>query len=421
MSPRHQDGFIFGDLNACEHRGEPEHEHSTKCVRAWHVRYYITRDGQRVQHSEKLHDRDNKHHSKTCKAVKDLADAVMRKVNLEAGTLKDETVWTLDKFYSEVFLPWCRLTNAEGTPNIKASTLSGWQKHYRLYLQPHLGQIELSKINTARCSDVLTILAKQGLGNRTVSHAKALGRMIFKRAEAKSIVQGNPWASAKPETKPLKQKPTYAYSLAEAQKIFTALEAYPEAQLVFCFAFFAGCRPSEITGIRYENIVDGRLYLKEAIWRGHSGSLKTGTGDNRPKILPALVLDKIERWWVMNGRPETGYLFASKVLGPDGKPQPKSAENVAYRVIRPVCEKAGVYWDGLYSARRGCATLMRELTGNDLAGQYQLAHRTSDTTEQYYAKSLSTAAEKAVDSVNHETASWGLLPATTDKVIEAEE
>jgi hypothetical protein len=67
---------------------------------AFHVRYYVTEivDGQpkRVQRSKWLCKKDNKHHSRTCKAVKQLAATEMEKVNGESGVTQQRDISVID-------------------------------------------------------------------------------------------------------------------------------------------------------------------------------------------------------------------------------------------------------------------------------------------------------------------------------------
>src|SRR5579864_7507431 len=84
-------------------RGHVFEQHS-----AFHVRYYTTElnDGEpkRVQRSERLCSKDNKHHSTKCKPVQQLAAGVMERVNANAGTLTEADTKISD-FWTTVYLP----------------------------------------------------------------------------------------------------------------------------------------------------------------------------------------------------------------------------------------------------------------------------------------------------------------------------
>jgi hypothetical protein len=94
---------------------------------AYHVRYYETEivDGkpQRVQRSKRLCTKDNKHHSVTCKAVKQLAATEMEKVNSESGVTQHGDTSVTD-FWDTIYLPHVEKTT-------KPSTLSGYKAIWR--------------------------------------------------------------------------------------------------------------------------------------------------------------------------------------------------------------------------------------------------------------------------------------------------
>lgn len=97
---------------------------------AFHVRYYVTEivDGkpQRVQRSKRLCTKDNKHHSVTCKPVKQLAATEMEKVNSESGVTQQGDVSVTD-FWDTIYLPQIEKTR-------KPSTLSGYKAIWRQHL-----------------------------------------------------------------------------------------------------------------------------------------------------------------------------------------------------------------------------------------------------------------------------------------------
>src|SRR4051812_3696075 len=75
---------------------------------AFHVRYYVIEivDGNatRVQRSERLCKKDNKHHSRTCKPVQQLAARVMERINA-ANDATPETDVRVTEFWEQTYLP----------------------------------------------------------------------------------------------------------------------------------------------------------------------------------------------------------------------------------------------------------------------------------------------------------------------------
>jgi hypothetical protein len=116
---RHQTGYIF------ESKSE-----------AFHVRYYTPEivDGQakRVQRSHLLCRKDNKHFSKTCKAVKLLRDEFMRTVNAASGQANEQDMKVTD-FWEQHYLPFVQ-------ENMKPSTVSGYKQIWSQHLRQHFGE-----------------------------------------------------------------------------------------------------------------------------------------------------------------------------------------------------------------------------------------------------------------------------------------
>lgn len=107
-------------LEAC--MGRYQRGHIFEQHKAFHVRYYTTErvDGQpkRVQESECLCSKNNRHHSITWKPVRTLAAEVMERINAIAGAQQDKDTKT--NFGETVYPPHVR--------NTKASTVHGYKK-----------------------------------------------------------------------------------------------------------------------------------------------------------------------------------------------------------------------------------------------------------------------------------------------------
>src|ERR1035437_212613 len=110
--------------------GRYQRGHVFEQHRAFHVRYYTTEviDGQpkRVQRSERLCSKDNKHHSTKCKPVQQLAAGVMERVSANAGTLAEADIKMAD-FWTTAYLPHIER-------NTKASMIHGYKEDLGLPL-----------------------------------------------------------------------------------------------------------------------------------------------------------------------------------------------------------------------------------------------------------------------------------------------
>jgi integrase len=88
--------------------------------------------------------------------------------------------------------------------------------------------------------------------------------------------------------------------------------------------------------------------------------------------------------WPHHG-PHTGWVF------PNQKKGPLNVESFCRNTIMPLLAKANVEWKGLYSARRGCATMLTGLTGNVLAARAVLRHKSMAVTLAKYDKANEVA------------------------------
>jgi hypothetical protein len=165
---RHQTGYIFESSSG-----------------AFHVRYYTTEivDGQakRVQKSHLLCRKDNKHFSRTCKAVKLLRDEFMRTVNTSQRNEEDMLV---NDFWEQRYLPFV-------TENMKPSTVSGYKQIWGQHLKEHFAGMTLQGYRTHVGSALLLSLTKTQ-GRRTLNHIRSLASGIFTHAINEGRLESNP-------------------------------------------------------------------------------------------------------------------------------------------------------------------------------------------------------------------------------------
>jgi len=378
---------------------------------AFHVRYYVTEivDGQpkRVQRSKWLCKKDNKHHSKTCKAVKQLAATEMEKVNGESGVTQQADISVTD-FWDTVYLPHVEKTT-------KPSTLSGYKAIWRQNLAAVFAGFNLRDYHTHHATRYLTGLADKGLGAKTIAHIRSLASGMFKHALRLNYITVNPWRDAGSLTPIKKGKATHAYTLEEAEAISNALIDNPPAQVVFCLAAFLGLRPGEISALKWDDIEwnDGVswIHIRRAAWRSFVGTTKTEESvASVPLIEP--VKSMLLSW---------KKLTAGEWVFPNRSNSPMQMEGFQKRVIAPVLAKSkalkkkGIKWHGLYAGRRAAATLLVQLTGNAVAAQFVLRHKNLATTTGFYVKPVQTAAVEGMRLVEETLTSRKALAETNGK------
>jgi integrase len=364
---RYQNGHIF-------------EQHS-----AFHVRYYLTEivDGKptRVQRSERLCTKDQKHHSTTCKPVKQLAADVMERVNSIQGTTSESDMSVSD-FWETVYLPHIE-------KNTKASTIHGYKQIWKHNLSSAFAGVSLRDYQTHHATQYLTRLAERGLGVRTIAHIRSLASGLFRHALRLNRIAVNPWRDAGSLSNIKKSEKTHAYTLEAAEAISNALIDSPPAQVVFCLAAFLGLRPGEISALKWADIDDDWIHIRRAAWRSIVGTTKTEESvASVPLIEP--VKSMLQAWRKMT---------AGEWVFPNRANKPMEMSGYCKRIIVPILRKKKITWHGLYAGRRSAATLLVQLTGNAVASQYVLRHKNLATTTAFYVKPVQTAAVEGMKLV----------------------
>jgi integrase len=375
--------------------------HVSEAHGAFHVRYYRTEivDGQprRVQRSERLCTKDNKHHSTTCRAVKTLAAGVMERVNASAGTVPEADISVAD-FWKNVYLPHIER-------NAKASTIHGYKKIWDSHLAAAFAGFNLTDYQTHHATKYLTSLAERDLGVRTIAHIRSLASGMFRHALRLNRVTVNPWRDAGSLSPVKKSDATHAYTLEQAEAISNALVDSPPAQVIFCLAAFMGLRPGEISALKWEDIDGDWVHIRRSAWHSIVDTTKTEESvASVPLIEP--VRSMLSAWRLTK---------SSDWVFPNRRNKPTEMSAFSKRVIIPELKKKGITWHGLYAGRRAAATLLVQLTGNAVAAQFVLRHKNLATTTAFYVKPVSVAGVEGMRLVEETLAKRKALQAAAGK------
>jgi integrase len=345
----------------------------------FYVRYRQVqlRDGQpvRVQRSEYLCDRDGIHNSVDCRAVKNKRDEFMLRINAPKSMGVEMPV---AEFWKGVYLPFAE-------KNLRASTLGGYRQIWNQHLSSHFGTTTLREYTTAHCSRYLTSLTAR-YGRRTLNHIRAVASAIFSHALNLGYCEANPVKGAKALGRIKETANTPHYTLAEAREIIAVQDAQPA--LLFGLCFYMGLRPSEAVALQWADIADNHLNIKRACVRGVVGDCKTPESRASLPIIKQ-VAELLANWRVLCPQSTEGWIFPR--TGPHGESGVIDLRAFSTEVLRARCREKGLNWKGLYAGRRGAATLLVELTGNLVAAQELLRHKSIVTTGQFYKKLTSTA------------------------------
>ena len=333
----------------------------------------------RVQKSRKLCDVDNQHRAVTSKSVRDLAQKVMDEVNgYTPGTPITPEI-TLADYWEKHYLTWAE-------SNLKPSTLHGYKQVFHQHLTK-LGKQPLKDITTPIGTKFLGQLAEDGQGERTITHTKWVASGIYKIAVAQGFAASNPWPASRCLVKTADPSSTEAYSVTEALGILAAIDRV-DAKLAFALACFLGMRKGEIQVLKWEDFVDGEVRIERAMSRTQVLET-TKTGKARRGLVIEPIKSLLSQWREMWRNPTSGWLF------PNGAKHPMSLDSMAQRLIIPKLNN-GLRWKGWHAGRRGCSTILTELTGDALAARDILGHSTTKITEAHYIADIPEAGRKGM-------------------------
>jgi integrase len=315
--------------------------------------------------------KDEKHHSKTCKPVRDLAAALIAEENSEA-ILDTEKVETLKGFWEATYEPYIKESKRYST---QVSYADLWARH----LEPILGPMELPAIRTRDVSLLLTDLAKKGHGRNSIAHVRSLISGILAHAVNLGLLESNPVRDCKVLAAVKQSKPTEFYTEEEVEAIIADLEGMPDCQAVCAVLFYCGLRPSEGAALKWPDIdlENGTLTVSRSCVRGDvADQLKTPESHRSLPLVPQ-VSSRLAAWRKLS--PGDGWVFENKV----GKPV--SLREMARKKIVPRLNAKGRQWKSFYSFRRGLATLITRLRG-PLAASQALGHRNMTVTMTNYVR-----------------------------------
>jgi integrase len=145
--------------------------------------------------------------------------------------------------------------------------------------------------------------------------------------------------------------------------------------------FFAGLRPCEARGARWEDCDGKRLCVTQSIWHTFTTTPKTEDAEGLVPVIDTLadILAKVRE---LDGNPVSGPILR----GPSGKPL--NLDNLNKRVVAPRLKAAGIEWHGWYSLRRGVSTTLAGLTRDAMASKGLLRHANLATTTRHYVKDV---------------------------------
>jgi integrase len=208
-------------------------------------------------------------------------------------------------------------------PHIKAnkspSTANGYVNLYRLHIQPRVSGIRLATFETVNGQKLLDQIASDDpeIAHNTLIHIKSLLSGIFSYARRVGDYKGaNPiQGRGAIEVEGRRSEATVAYDWPDVETMISTLaeKKYLTEMTAVTVAALSGLSLSELRGLRFADVDDNKIEVKNTYWRKHEGETKT---EARTAAVPLLniVRDAIKAQERRN--PGTRYVFE----GPQGTP-----------------------------------------------------------------------------------------------------
>jgi integrase len=353
----------------------------------------VIENGQTVrkQRFQKLCDVDDRYRTKA--DVRPLLAERLRALN--EGRTDARSSLTLAAFVSEHYEPYSR-------ENLKPSTVHGYSKLWKDALCPRVGEIRLRDFKTVDAANTLAYFAGKGWGRSSLKHAKSLVSGIFTYAKNLGVLDGvNPVQGTIIPRKAAAPAETHASTPDEVVAILDVLKRAKgleerqklQAQTAIALMFFAGLRPGEARGARWEYYDGKTLNVKKSVWRKHITDPKTASAA-KPVLVIEPLRELLRELRKAEGNPADGPILRGVKGGP------LELNMLAKRVIRPALRNRENYrngesknwkpleWQGFYSLRRGIATQLTAITRDPMAAKGLLRHSSVNTTLAHYIKDV---------------------------------
>jgi integrase len=268
----------------------------------------------------------------------------------------------------------------------RATTLEDREKAARLWINPHVGNVKLSKLTRAHVEAMHGALREAGLSNATVRMAHSLLARVLSVAVDQGIILFNAAqrAGSPPETERNPKTMTKEQAAAFVQALTgERLHAY------FVLSITCSCRPGELMALKRDDIdlTAGTITIRRTL----RISKKLGTIENPPKSnngyrtikLPAAAVVALKdhfRRMLIEGTAGSSYVFHTTT---GASLQPRIIRDTFNRVVKAASIPAMT----VYQLRHTSISLLLASRENPKAIAVRAGHDVN-TMLRYYAAAL---------------------------------
>lgn len=259
----------------------------------------------------------------------------------------------------------------------KSATLRGYERNWRLRVEPALGHVRMGRLRRAEVQAFADKLAAAGDSRSTVNNTLDPLRVLYRSALRREAVQINPTVDI--ELPGTASEPMRIVTAEAAAAMIAALE--PEDRALWACAFYGGLRRGELQALRWDHIdlAAGRIRVQRG-WDEKDGEidLKTRAGLRTVPIVPPLA-KLLKAHARLKPRSGSGLVFGRTASERFYPSTVRSRALKAWKDANPPPEPRT-----LHEARHTCASMMIDAGANAKALSTVMGHAGIEITFNRY-------------------------------------
>jgi len=299
---------------------------------------------------------------------------------------------TFGQFVSDVYLPFCKQYRW------KKSTTMTSEGRINSHLVAAFGSRELQSLRRQELQEFLESKAAIGLSFSIVDHLRWDLRSILELAAEDGHIERNPACSISTPRRAVAGEK----KVMTRENVATAIRAleFREA-LIGKLAIFCGMRPGEIFGLKWGQVANDHVVIRQRVYRGLVDTPKTKRSVRKIGLPPGVVTDLASWRTVSRDTGVDAWVFPS-----ERSTTPLSRDNLWRRNIQPKLAEVGLGWASFQVMRRTYSSLSREAGADRKVVADQMGHGIGVNLDEYTITSLDqlTAATVKLEAYLLETA-----------------
>jgi integrase len=230
-----------------------------------------------------------------------------------------------------------------------------YQRLFETHIEPTLGYVPVNLITADRLDSWQRERLASGAGPESIAKSGKLLHQILGRARKLELIDRNPAELLEPVERARKRiVPATPEQVESMREWMLARERFGDATLISVLAY-VGLRFGEALALMWPNVSLPRLTVCENL--EDDGSLRpTKTADSDATLdLYAQPANDLREWWMLSGRPSTGFVFPRST---DGKGWTVTDRNNWRRRFYAKAAQSAGFSGPPKDLRHACASLM---------------------------------------------------------------